>query len=131
MSLRLTVLPVLAAIALAALPLAAAAQPQTTDLSRLHDALHLTAVQEPAWRAFAAASGPDPAEEARDRSARAMLPNLTAPQRVQLSIDAMRADLTSMERRGDALKAFYATLNADQQAVFDRETRPSPDSDRQ
>jgi hypothetical protein len=38
----------------------------------------------------------------------------------------MRSDLQEMERRGDALKAFYATLSPDQQATFDRETMRAP-----
>ena len=59
-----------------------------------------------------------------------MLPTLTAPQRVDLSIDAMEADLDSLRERGRALKAFYATLTPAQQATFDRQTLPSEGADR-
>jgi hypothetical protein len=98
-----------------------------SDLSSLHAALHITAAQEGAWRAFVAASQPDPQQQARERGAQAMLPTLTAPQRVDLSIAAMEADLDTLRERGRALKAFYGALTAAQQAVFDRETLPRGD----
>jgi hypothetical protein len=50
--------------------------------------------------------------------------SLRAPQRFDLSIQMMRSDLEATERRANALKAFYATLSPDQQAIFDRETLP-------
>jgi hypothetical protein len=93
-------------------------------LRTLHAALRITAAQEDAWRAFMAASTPDPEQAARQRAAQQMLPGLTAPQRVDLSIAAMQADLATMRQRGAALKAFYATLTPAQQATFDRETLP-------
>jgi hypothetical protein len=119
--LRAAAVSVLAALALSP---AAFAQSQGPDLHRLHDALNLSATQEEAWNTFQAASEPDPQEQARDRSAAQMLPGLHAPQRVDLSIAAMKADLDTLERRGTALKTFYATLSPDQQTVFDRETTP-------
>jgi len=114
-------LSVFAALAVAA---AAHAQSRGPDLHRLHDALNLSASQEEAWNAFQSASEPDPQDEARDRSAASMMPNLHAPQRVDLSIAAMKADLDSLERRGAALKTFYQALSPDQQTVFDKETAP-------
>lgn len=92
------------------------------DILRLHSALHITAAQEGAWRAFVAASGPDPQQQARERSAQEMLPKLTSPQRVDLSIAAAQADLDTLRAHGAALKAFYASLTPDQQKTFDRET---------
>ena len=94
------------------------------SLHSLHAALHITAAQEDAWRAFEAASQPDPQQQARERAAQEMLPGLTAPQRVDLSIAAMQADLATMRQRGAALKAFYDTLTPAQRATFDRETLP-------
>jgi len=119
--LRSLALPLIAAIALGS---AAQAQPREPDLHRLHDALNLSAGQEEAWNTFQAASLPDPQDQARDRSAAEMMPSLHAPQRVDLSIAAMKADLDSLERRGAALKAFYGVLSLEQQAMFDRETAP-------
>ncbi|MBV9995611.1 MAG: Spy/CpxP family protein refolding chaperone [Caulobacteraceae bacterium] len=124
------ILPLAAAAWLAA----GAALAQTSDvqpqLARLHAALKITADQESAWRVFAAASQPDPQQQAREQAAQQMLPKLTAPQRVDLSIAAMQADLDSLRQRGAALKAFYATLTPAQQAAFDRQTLPRGDDDR-
>ena len=97
---------------------------QPSELATLHAALHITAAQEGAWGAFVAATQPDPQQQARERAAEQMLPTLTAPQRVDLSVDAMEADLDSLRARGRALKAFYATLTPSQQATFDRQTLP-------
>ena len=111
----------------------ALAQPsggETQDqLRSLHGALHITAAQESAWQAFVAASQPDPQQQARERSAQQMLPTLTAPQRVDLSIAAMQADIATLRERGAALKAFYATLTPAQQATFDRQTLPRDEGD--
>jgi periplasmic protein CpxP/Spy len=96
-----------------------------SELATLHAALKITAGQEGAWRDFVAASSPDAQQQARERSAQQMLPGLTAPQRVDLSIAAMEADLDSFRARGRALKAFYATLTPAQQRVFDRQTLPT------
>lgn len=114
----------LAILAVLALGQAAHAQSRGPDLHRLHDALNLSAGQEEAWNTFQAATLPDPQDAARHQSAADMMPGLHAPQRVDLSIAAMQADLDALERRGAALKAFYAALSPDQQAVFDKETTP-------
>ena len=103
---------------------AAWAQSREPDLHRLHDALNLSASQEEAWNAFQAAELPDPQDQARQRSAAQMMPTLHAPQRVDLSIAAMQADLDVLQHRGAALKRFYAVLSPEQQTVFDRETAP-------
>jgi protein CpxP len=113
---RLFVLAIVAAIM--SLPV----QAQSPQLQKLHNDLNLTPRQETAWQAFETATMIDPQEAARRRSAAQMMPNLTAPQRVDLSISAMQADLDSYKRRGTALKTFYATLTAPQQAIFDHET---------
>lgn len=110
-------------LSLGALALAGVARAQTSSLDDLHDALHLTPAQQEAWRAFAA-STQDAEQAARDRSAQEMLPTLSAPRRVDLSIAVARADLDALERRGAALKAFYGQLTPAQQATFDRETAP-------
>jgi hypothetical protein len=114
------------AVAGALLMLAGAAHAQRSpDLQDLHDALHLSPTQEGAWQSFAAASSPDPQQQARQRSAQQLMPTLHAPQRVDLSIAAAEADLDTLRRRGAALKSFYATLSAGQQAIFDQETNPT------
>jgi hypothetical protein len=107
-----------------ALTCTAQAQAQTRDLHALHDALHLSASQEAAWRTFNAATAADPEQEARDRNAAMMMPKLTAPRRADLSIAEMEADLDTLKRRSAALKAFYAILTPQQQTIFDSQTAP-------
>ena len=112
-------------------PLAAAAQttpqPSPPALERLHEALRLSPAQETAWAAFAAAAAPDPAEIARHRQAANMLASLPAPRRADLMVAVMRADLAGLERRAAAMKTFYDVLSPAQQALFDRQTAPSPE----
>lgn len=107
-----------AALALAtALP--AAAQSRS---SLLHDALHLNAQQEAAWRTFQAAVAPDPQQQAQARQTAEMAPTLPTPRRLALIHAQMQADLTGFDRNARAVEAFYATLTPEQQAVFDRQT---------
>jgi Spy/CpxP family protein refolding chaperone len=94
------------------------------SVDELHDALRLRPDQERAWQVFDEASRPDPQEEARQRNAFERMGSLRAPQRFDLSIQMMRSDLEATERRANALRAFYATLSPEQQAIFDRETLP-------
>jgi LTXXQ motif family protein len=98
--------------------------PETQIFERLHGALNLTPAQEDGWKMLEQAYAIDPQEMAHHRNAAATMPTLTAPQRVDLSINLMKADLESLERRGAALKGFYATLSPQQQSIFDRQTLP-------
>ena len=101
----------------------AAAQTQDSRLQGLHDALRLSAGQEPAWRKFEAAASTDQAQEqAREQRAAQMMPTLTAPRRVDLSIALLRSELAALEARGAAVKVFYAVLTPTQQATFDQQT---------
>lgn len=115
----------LAVIALLSATTGASAQPMTPNLEALHRALNLSTAQETAWRTFEASASPDPMQAARERSAAQMLPTLPAPRRIDLAIATLQADLQTLERRGQALKAFYATLSPAQQATFDRLTLPN------
>jgi hypothetical protein len=115
---------------MAAGPVAAQPPGQADDPSqwsnRLHSALRLRPDQEGAWRNFEQASMPNDQEDARRQDTFQRMGQLRAPQRMDLSIQMMRSDLQEMERRGEALKAFYGTLSPDQQAIFDRETMRPP-----
>ena len=105
----------------------ASAYAQSPELQQLHDALNLRPDQEASWESYARTLSADPQEEARRRDFAERMPRLTAPERVDLSIQMMQADLGAMEKRGAALKAFYAALSPQQQKVFDSETmRPPP-----
>lgn len=100
----------------------ASAQTPAPQLTSLHDALHLAADQEPAWRAYVGAISPDPESQARRRAAAEMMANLPTPRRVDLIDAQVDADTAALHRQGRAVKAFYAALTPEQQATFDRET---------
>ena len=82
--------------------------------------LKITADQEPAWTAFQQSMQP------KDRPDHARLDpkemdKLTTPERID-RMRAMHAQRTAeMERRGEAVKTFYAALKPEQQKVFDQE----------
>ena len=79
--------------------------------------LKLTPEQEPAWNAFIARTQPQ-TRPARQGS-REDWSKLTTPQRLD-KMQALKAERdAAMTKRVDAIKSFYATLNADQQKVFD------------
>jgi protein CpxP len=130
--------PLLLAIAAASLAIAGGAFAQTggaqsdgapqEDLSRLHDSLHLSAAQEAAWKAYAAAIAPDTTLAARRHAAGAMMSTLSTPRRIDLINAEMEADMASMRRQGEAVKAFYAQLSPDQQKVFDSVTYQPPEA---
>lgn len=85
--------------------------------AKLHDALHLTAAQEPAWNNFVGAMQP-PARPAQ--AARSDWKNLPAPQRAELAIERAKQRNAFMESRLGALKTFYAALTPEQQKAFDQ-----------
>lgn len=102
------------------------AQSQTT---LLHDALHLSAAQEDAWKVYQRAMA-DPDEEARARQTRMMLPTLPTPRRLALIRAQMEADLVSFDRRSRVVEGFYAGLSPEQQRVYDRQTGASEQAGR-
>jgi hypothetical protein len=93
-------------------------------LSELKAKLKLAASQESAWSTFAAAMKPDFAQMPA-RPDRAELEKMTTPERID-KMRALRAEHmthmnTEMDRRDDAVKSFYAALNAEQKKIFDSE----------
>jgi Spy/CpxP family protein refolding chaperone len=91
----------------------------TQRMGELKQKLQITAAQESAWTHFTNAIRPNANAQRVDRQA---LAQLTTPDR----IDQMRAlrnqRMAEMDRRGDATKAFYNALTAEQKQVFDTET---------
>ena len=89
-------------------------------LSMLKTKLNLQAGQDALWDAYVHSMKP-PAKSMLQPD-RATLDKLTTPERV----DRMQAFMTErdalMRQHGEATKAFYASLTADQQKVFDTET---------
>ena len=88
-------------------------------MAHLKETLQIAPAQEGSWTAWTASMQPPANWKRPDRAELARLP---APER----IDRMRAMRTErnamMDRRGEATKGFYATLNPIQQRVFDLET---------
>jgi hypothetical protein len=86
-------------------------------LSQLKTQLALTPAQEGAWTSFTQAMQPRGDFARLDRES---MQKLTTPER----IDRMRAQRAqwdaAMDARSDAVKAFYAQLQPEQQKTFDR-----------
>ncbi|MDD2545622.1 MAG: Spy/CpxP family protein refolding chaperone [Burkholderiaceae bacterium] len=129
-------LPVFAQPAAPANPAASAAPSETRpaasmkDRHQAHRAQHaaelkkklqLTAEQEPAWNTFLQTMhGPD--SERHARMDPKDLEKLSTPERID-RMRALRAQRTAeADRRGEAIKTFYATLSPAQQKTFDAET---------
>ncbi|MBS0610482.1 MAG: Spy/CpxP family protein refolding chaperone [Proteobacteria bacterium] len=82
--------------------------------------LQLTPAQEPAWTTFVQAMKPT-AEARQARLDLQGMDKLSTPERID-RMRALRAQRAAdMDRRGDAVKAFYATLTQAQQKTFDAE----------
>jgi len=105
---------------------ATTAQAQPQNVNGLHDALHLSAAQEAGWSAYKASVSAQTQAQQRRRAAALLFPTLTAPRRIDLIEAEMQQDMTDIHRQAQALKAFYGTLNPDQQRVFDAQTLPPP-----
>ena len=102
------------------------AQSASPQLQQLHDALNLRPDQDAAWRDYVRSTLIDPQEASQRRDAAQRMAGLTAPERVDLSVQMMKVDLGSLQQRGAALKLFYVSLTPEQKAVFDRETMRPP-----
>lgn len=83
--------------------------------------LNLTPSQEPAWNAFLARTQP-PARMER-QGPREDWSKLTTPERLD-KMQAMKTERDArMSQRTEAIKSFYAALNAEQRKVFDDKFR--------
>eukprot|EP01037_Dinobryon_pediforme_P010339 gene10339-10405_t len=95
-------------------------------IEALHLALRLSPAQETAWRAYrSAADLPNQAQQRRSAAA-GLFRTLDAPDRMDLVEAEMRQELADLQRQSQALKAFYAALNPEQQRTFDTRTLPPP-----
>lgn len=94
------------------------------NLAQLKTKLNITAAQEGSWTTFSAAIKP-PARPNMGHPDRADMDKLTTPERID-KMRTLRAQHTAerqahREKRENAVKAFYADLNADQKRIFDAE----------
>lgn len=92
-------------------------------LERLKKELNLSPEQEKAWAAYRAAMQPPNGAQPEPRR-HEELAGLSTPERIDRMNDRMARHQEQMRQRGEATKAFYATLNAQQQKIFDRATPP-------
>ena len=85
----------------------------------LKSQLKIEPAQESAWTSFIDSMKPPADAYLRRQEIRAEMQKLTTPER----IDRMRVLRTerqaTMDKRGDAVKTFYAALNAEQKKTFD------------
>ena len=89
--------------------------------AKVHDALKLTATQEPAWAAYQAAIRPAAAPMARGE--RADWQAMTAPQRMERKLERTKKRIAHMEARLAATKNLYAALSPEQQKLFDENSK--------
>lgn len=93
--------------------------------------LKLTPEQEGAWSTYTAALRP-PADMRKMRPDFAELAKLPTPERIDkmkaLRTQHMTERSAAMDQRGEATKAFYATLTPEQQKVFDSFAMQRPGS---
>jgi protein CpxP len=87
--------------------------------ARLHDALKLTAAQQPAWAAYQAALKPAMGRH----GARAAGPQLSAPARMEQAIARSQQRTAAMQSHLAALNTFYAVLTPEQKKAFDDNAR--------
>jgi hypothetical protein len=108
----------------------AAAQAPQANLARLEQALQLSPQQKNAWQTYVSATAPSPQEQAREASARKLLPQLPTPRRIALIQAVMEDRLADFRRRSAGIETFYEQLTPNQQRIFDQETSPAASRDR-
>ncbi len=87
--------------------------------AKLKATLKITADQEGAWTSFTNAMKPSPDAMKRRMEMRAEMDKLTTPERID-KMRTMRAERdATMDKRADAVKAFYTVLTPYQKGVFD------------
>jgi protein CpxP len=94
--------------------------------AKLHDALQLTAAQEPAWAAYQSAikpaAGMGMGAGMGNHGDRAAWSTLSAPARMEKMIGMAKQHTAAMESHLAALNTFYAVLTPAQKKAFDAAT---------
>ncbi len=94
-------------------------QRRTQKMARLKETLQITPAQEGTWTAWTTSMQPPANWQRPDRSE---FERLATPERID-RMRAMRTErMAMMDKRAEATKVFYATLNPIQKRVFDLET---------
>jgi protein CpxP len=84
---------------------------------KLHEALKLTAAQEPAWQTYLASLKSELPTMHGDH---ASMKDLPAPERLEKMIEMSKKHAEKMEAHLAAMKTFYAVLTPEQQKTFDQ-----------
>lgn len=92
----------------------------------LHDALKLSAAQEPAWKAFRDSRTADMAAMMKNRPDPATLAGKSAPERMELMLERSKTHQAQMEKHLAELKTFYAQLTPEQKKTFDAHSMMGP-----
>ena len=87
--------------------------------ARLKETLQITPVQEGAWSTWTASMQPPANWKRPDRAELARLPT---PERIDRMRSLRTERMAMQDKRGEATKVFYATLDPIQKRVFDLET---------
>lgn len=94
-------------------------QRRAQKMARLKDTLQITPAQEGGWTTWTASMQPPANWKRPDR---AELERLPTPERIDRMRTLRTERMAMMDKRAEATKGFYATLNPVQQRVFDNET---------
>ena len=95
---------------------------QAKHEAKLHDALKITAAQEPAWKAFTDSVRPHgPMAPLPTKLAREEFEKLSAPERLEKHLAMQQKHLERMQAHLTALKTFYAVLTPEQQTALNKE----------
>lgn len=94
-------------------------QRHARHLAELKASLQLTPAQETAWADFTKTMQPPKRPTPMDREAMAQL---TTPERIDRMRTLRAEHAAEADRRGEATKAFYASLTPAQQKTFDQHT---------
>lgn len=94
--------------------------------TKLHDALKLSAAQEPAWKTYTESMHQQITAMQADHKAmptRAEREKMTAPDLLQQHLDNMQKHSVAMQSHLAALKTLYAALNPQQQATINTDAQ--------
>lgn len=93
------------------------AQRQAQRMAMFRQQLQITPQQEGAWNAWMQAMQPAQVQ----RPNRVEFARMTTPERIDRMRTVRSQRMAMLDRRGEATKAFYATLSADQKRTFDEQ----------
>ena len=94
---------------------------QAKHEAKLHDALKITAAQEPAWKTFTDSMRPPAPTAPPEKLSRADYEKLSAPERMEKHIAMQQKHLEHAQARLAALKTFYGVLTPEQQTTMNKE----------